>query len=498
MARRVAYIDALDIIYQPLNVGKGKYGLAKIHQTAAGTRVVGWYYKSLFVHGFETSLLSNATLFDSSEEATEELIRFGESKGWRKVKTLAKVDTGSKKETKPKTKTASAPRKTATKPTASKREAAYRKVLGWLPKATDVKVIAHRKGGSESYTIYESFVFQAKRKTFSEKWNVASPRGGNWESFMSDAELASHIMRWCTNNPTYEVRIGYKLGTRDYKRIGLVKCNWSEPNTETAPKKTAKPKKTATIRGSSSDRDKLFLAKAPGARISKNGKLYYENRANRADTAEERKTHGIKKDAGLRYAARPHENETRSLDYEWVLGVDAYGKRVYKKTDHGARSCSIADMPKDLALVTHNHPSSASYSDADIHTAIAWGVGEMRVASEVYDYYLKCHPNSFREKGYSTREAYARDATDSYNFIFGKLNREKYQANIQDEYKGILKKKGLGTSSETYSGYANDDNWKNLCTKYIRAHTHETLLLLSKKFGFEYKRIRKRSRKHGK
>lgn len=244
------------------------------------------------------------------------------------------------------------------------------------------------------------------------------------------------------------------------------------------------------------DRDKLFLAKAPGKRISKSGKVYYEYRSNHTDDEEEQKTHGIKKVTGLRRAAKPHENNTRKLDYEWVLGLDKYGKEAFKRTDHVKNRCSVDGMPDNLALVTHNHPSSSSFSDPDIHVAIACGVGEMRVASELYDYYLWTHPEQWKQKGFSSREAYARKATDRYREIDIDLRIEKYNPKVIDDYRDSLKAKGIDWRS--YQRYGEDNLWDEICKKYARMQTHETMTKLSKEFGFVYKRIRKRGGKHGK
>ena len=272
--------------------------------------------------------------------------------------------------------------------------------------------------------------------------------------------------------------INYQIDVHDKERFGGtfidVEIVWK--------KASAKPRKAP----SSSDKKRIALP--PGKRISKNGNVYYESRVNRSDTAEERKTHGVKSVDVLRRTIKPYENKIRDLDYEWIYCVNKYGKLDYHKTDHHPSSVSVWDMPENLAMATHNHPSSSPFSFADLATAVRQNIGEMRVASKYYDYYIRSKDGDwgFSKSRYKNRDNYGSHLAQEYSKVNDKLT-EKYQAYFNDE----LERRILSTKKVL--GEAGLKKLHKEVTRDIgRIQMHESWIRFAEDHNIEYKRIERK------
>lgn len=86
------------------------------------------------------------------------------------------------------------------------------------------------------------------------------------------------------------------------------------------------------------------------------------------------------------------ENATRGADVEYISAFDSKMKKIAELTDHSSNSVSLSQkfydyfMKNDGSILTHNHPGSTSFSDADFNVAIIYNVKEMRVSSSLYTY----------------------------------------------------------------------------------------------------------------
>lgn len=95
----------------------------------------------------------------------------------------------------------------------------------------------------------------------------------------------------------------------------------------------------------------------------------------------------------LAEAIAKREDEIRTSPVEWATAWDPKtGKQVLNKTSNNP---SYVEFEGDELLklkdtiFTHNHPSSSSFSRADMRATFHWEVAELRVASRKYDYRLK-------------------------------------------------------------------------------------------------------------
>jgi len=96
-------------------------------------------------------------------------------------------------------------------------------------------------------------------------------------------------------------------------------------------------------------------------------------------------------DEPLRSSLGKVEDQIRNRSNEWAVIVDEAGDEVFRKTSNSPSFVNFT--PDEVAkfkdgFFTHNHPSSSSFSPADISFAIANDLAEMRVASKRADYRL--------------------------------------------------------------------------------------------------------------
>lgn len=112
------------------------------------------------------------------------------------------------------------------------------------------------------------------------------------------------------------------------------------------------------------------------------------------------------------------ENAIRSQDFETMAAFSSKGKKLFEWTDNERSSVS---PPKEWAkyykdndgsIITHNHPSSSSFSTVDLVTAAKHNIYEMRIASREYDYSLKS-PNGWPDA--KELEAFADKQEDMFN-----------------------------------------------------------------------------------
>ncbi len=89
------------------------------------------------------------------------------------------------------------------------------------------------------------------------------------------------------------------------------------------------------------------------------------------------------------------EDAIRGQDFETMAAFDRDGKKLFEYTNNEPYSVS---MPKgwmkyfkdnDGAIITHNHPSSSSFSTVDLRTAASANIPELRIASRLFDYSIK-------------------------------------------------------------------------------------------------------------
>jgi len=243
--------------------------------------------------------------------------------------------------------------------------------------------------------------------------------------------------------------------------------------------------KKQRVRKEASKADKARLAKLPGKRVSKSGKTYYEYRETRTDDSEERKTHGVKTVEGLREKIRPYENKIRSDPKETCFGLDKYGKKAYEKTSGLQSRVYVDDMPKDLPIFTHNHPSGAAFSNADIATAVRQNVGELRVCSKYADYYLRPKVPGWSNR-IKNRDTAGRSWANEYEYI----NRALFQY-----YNNMASKEYLIrlVKAHTIDGTAEADKiWDDVKHDVNRLHSHEAMERFAKERDLIYKRTLRR------
>lgn len=80
------------------------------------------------------------------------------------------------------------------------------------------------------------------------------------------------------------------------------------------------------------------------------------------------------------------ERTIRGDGIETAFVFDRKGN-VLKMVKGTSNSVAIGKVPKD-SVVTHNHPSNASFSPADIMTAIGLDMAEIRAVGKTYTYSL--------------------------------------------------------------------------------------------------------------
>lgn len=89
------------------------------------------------------------------------------------------------------------------------------------------------------------------------------------------------------------------------------------------------------------------------------------------------------------------ENATRSKSVEFLSAWDAKGNKLAEITDNSTNSVGLSDdfikylKDKGVAVVSHNHPGSSSFSAADIDVARVLDLNEIRAISQKYDYSMK-------------------------------------------------------------------------------------------------------------
>lgn len=89
------------------------------------------------------------------------------------------------------------------------------------------------------------------------------------------------------------------------------------------------------------------------------------------------------------------ENAIRGQDYETMAAFDNKGKKIFEWTNNEPSSVAPpngwAKYFKDNggAVITHNHPSSSSFSLQDLMTAASNDIPELRIASEKFNYSIK-------------------------------------------------------------------------------------------------------------
>ena len=89
------------------------------------------------------------------------------------------------------------------------------------------------------------------------------------------------------------------------------------------------------------------------------------------------------------------ESATREADVEYLSAFDTDMNKIAELTDNSTNSVSLPVQFYDYyrknngSVMTHNHPGSRSFSEADFDVAIAYNVNEMRVSSRKYTYILK-------------------------------------------------------------------------------------------------------------
>lgn len=114
--------------------------------------------------------------------------------------------------------------------------------------------------------------------------------------------------------------------------------------------------------------------------------------------------------------------------YEILAAIDKDGQVLFRESGTVNQVSLTADMKKklyDTAILTHNHPSSSSFSPDDVYTTVKYRVKEMRAVA----------PDSLHGSGYYyIRPKVPADISDEdgiIEFIFklhtevSKLNREK-------------------------------------------------------------------------
>lgn len=262
------------------------------------------------------------------------------------------------------------------------------------------------------------------------------------------------------------------------------------------PKKKTYPLRK--VKGTSPKADKARLAMPAGWRVSKTGKKYFEDRENRCDSETQRKEHGSKVKMTVTQLLRmmkKYEDKIRGRATEYIYALNAQGKKVFSRGDGSSDSCSTEGMPMGCAIVTHNHPSSSSFSPNDLGVAVIKDVGIMCVCSEKYDYTLK------RKKGRWLDKCRAKPGTSSYHmqleeaahevaselqYTRNKLQREKYNAMyatlLEIAVAKYVKEHGRLTDA------AEKQLEKECSRKTNIVHSHDAMTQVAKHYGWEYTR----------
>ncbi len=117
---------------------------------------------------------------------------------------------------------------------------------------------------------------------------------------------------------------------------------------------------------------------------------------------------------GMRQAITAREKQIAPLGVEWATAWDpATGAQVLNKTDnHPARVNFDAQQRALLKdkVMTHNHPSSNSFSRADLGFAIQHDLAEIRVASRLFDYRMTRPAGGWPDLGAVSAASYDTEA----------------------------------------------------------------------------------------
>lgn len=145
---------------------------------------------------------------------------------------------------------------------------------------------------------------------------------------------------------------------------------------------------------------------------------------------------------GLSRALRAMESAIRYNDFETMIALDDKGNILFNKKG-GAHSVSYGtDGPKTAnAIVTHNHPSGASFSPADIEGMVFFNQKEMRATGKEYTYSMKRPEKGwgvssqtaeyvFKQAITKAKRAYATEKTGN------PTNNRKLWLSLTDKYVG--------------------------------------------------------------
>lgn len=173
----------------------------------------------------------------------------------------------------------------------------------------------------------------------------------------------------------------------------------------------------------------------------------------------------VKMTENQEYAVIEFEKIARHQSYESIVAVDEAGDVPILKDGETNRVLftpeEVTKMRQSKGLViSHNHPSSNSFSPADITTAAKTGAKSIRIVSKKYQYELSPGPS-------------VRDTNGSYEW--GGLNDIElsyYRAN-EKTYGKYRDKVQNGTLDADQAGHM---------------HSNDIITSLAKKFGWSYTR----------
>lgn len=147
------------------------------------------------------------------------------------------------------------------------------------------------------------------------------------------------------------------------------------------------------------------------------------------------------------------EDAIRGQAFETMAAFSADGKKLFEWTNEEPSS---VQPPKEWhkyftenngAVITHNHPSSSSFSGTDLNTAATYNIPELRIASRKYDYSIKAPqgwPNAeeMMEYAESQGEMFKRQAEKLTRI--GRLSKEEvFSWVIEKKVVSVANKYGL-------------------------------------------------------
>ena len=129
------------------------------------------------------------------------------------------------------------------------------------------------------------------------------------------------------------------------------------------------------------------------------------------------------------------EASIRSNSFETAIVYGANGNLI-SSTKGQAHSVSVGYIPKD-SIVTHNHPSGASFSKNDLITASNVNLTEIRAVGKKYTYSVKRNGADWGERGkfiraYSNAEIRTRYKLEDYIRRGAMISDAERQKRIRD------------------------------------------------------------------